>query len=138
MDEGSIWIGSPSGYTRYPVSPWESARYDAVPGEQHLPERPAKAKVCSQEVLWSSKNRHAVMQRLPLSQMHWDCHTRGTHASARCWRTSRGNRAQHPALPGALPRDASPSAPWYTPAEALRHRMGHALTLATHAPDHLL
>jgi len=51
MDKESIWTGSPSGYTRYPVSPWESARYDAVPGEQHLPERHAEAKVCSQEGL---------------------------------------------------------------------------------------
>ena len=49
MEEGSIWIGSPSGSTRDPVSRWESARDDAVPGEQHLPERPAEAKVCSQE-----------------------------------------------------------------------------------------
>ena len=49
MDEGSRETGSPSGYTRYPVSRWESARYNAVPGEQQLPERHAEAKVCTQE-----------------------------------------------------------------------------------------
>ena len=49
MDEGSSRTGSPLGYTRYPMSRWESARYDAVLGEQPLPERHAEAKVCSQE-----------------------------------------------------------------------------------------
>jgi hypothetical protein len=49
MDEGSSWTGSPFGYTRDPMSRWESARYAAVLGEQHLPERHAEAKVCSQE-----------------------------------------------------------------------------------------
>ena len=43
------WTSSPSGYARYPVSHWESARDDAVPGEQHLPERHAEAKVGAQE-----------------------------------------------------------------------------------------
>src|SRR5262247_1537640 len=54
MDEGSSWTGSPSGYTRYPVSRWESARYDAMPGEPHLPERPSEAKVCTQEGMLGS------------------------------------------------------------------------------------
>ena len=49
MDEGSSWTGSPSGSTRDPVSRWESARCDAVLGEQHLPERHAEVKVCTQE-----------------------------------------------------------------------------------------
>jgi hypothetical protein len=31
------------------MSRWESARYDAVPGEQHLPERHAEVKVYNQE-----------------------------------------------------------------------------------------
>jgi|SRR4029434_3892842 hypothetical protein len=48
MEEGSSWTGSPSAYTRYPVSRWESGRCDAVPGEQHLAERQAEAKLCSQ------------------------------------------------------------------------------------------
>src|SRR5262249_19751823 len=48
MDEWSR-TSSPSGHTRYPVSRWESARYDAVLGEQHLPARPAEVKVCTQE-----------------------------------------------------------------------------------------
>ena len=49
MDERSIGTSSPSGYIRYPESRWESARQDALPGEQHLPERRVEAKVCSQE-----------------------------------------------------------------------------------------
>src|SRR5215470_17418024 len=42
MGKGASWTGSPSGSTRSPVSPWESARCDAVPGEQPLPARPAE------------------------------------------------------------------------------------------------
>ena len=49
MEKGSNWTDSPSGSTRDPVSRWESARDDAVPGAQQLPERPAEAKVWSQE-----------------------------------------------------------------------------------------
>jgi len=49
MDERPKQAGSPSGYTRYPESRWDSARQDALPGEQHIPERHAEVKVCIQE-----------------------------------------------------------------------------------------